>query len=141
MSRGDSLPDLPKGAAGFMPAAPQTGGTPPTSDWSASELIPISRDGCIAVGEIGLGCRLAHGRATRRRRRRHMAVCICTEHSHDPVKFAGLGFGLFDSGVGLLDQSCVVLGHLVHLTYSHTHLFDGGGLLAAIAGHAFRDLG
>lgn len=34
------------------------------------------------------------------------------EHVDDPVEVVGLGFGLFDGGVGFFHQRCVLLSHL-----------------------------
>src|SRR5262245_54645821 len=66
---------------------------------------------------------------------------LAGEDVDDAVELACLRLGLLDRRIGLLDQSRVVLGHLVHLADSGVDLFDRARLLAARGGDAVDEVG
>ena len=115
---------------------------------TGSELVPVRRNGRIALAEIGLG---GLGRGLRHMRRCRFAThgrrgelirigLVDGEDVHDPVELAGLRLGLFDGGIGLFHQGRIVLGHLVHGADRDVDLFDSRGLFAAFPRNAFHEL-
>ena len=56
------------------------------------------------------------------------------EKVDDAIEFGGLDFRLLHARIGLLDQRCIVLRHLVELPNGGVDLVDGPGLVAAVAG-------
>ncbi len=66
-----------------------------------------------------------------RSNRRRARIAVQHKDLDDTVKLDRLGLGPLDGGVGLLDQGCVMLGHLVELAHGIRHLLNRGRLFAA----------